>query len=57
VEKETIWTAISRGDFGDIKRQRDGGKGFNGVVARHRDYVNPLLTALEATSSVNGSEV
>jgi beta-lysine 5,6-aminomutase alpha subunit len=48
VESETIWTAIARGDFADVKRSREGGKGFAGVVARDPDYVNPLLDALEA---------
>ncbi len=48
VESETIWTAIARGDFADVKRSREGGKGYNGVVARDADYLNPLLDALEA---------
>ncbi len=47
VETESIWTAISRGAFADVKRTREGGKGFAGVVARRPDYVNPLLEALE----------
>jgi beta-lysine 5,6-aminomutase alpha subunit len=47
VEKETIWGAIARGDFADVKRLRDGGKGYKGVVARHPEYLNPLLSLLE----------
>ncbi|AKT41660.1 lysine 5,6-aminomutase subunit alpha [Chondromyces crocatus] len=47
VRKETIWDAIGRGAFGDVKRTRTGGKGFRGVVERHADYVNPILEALE----------
>ena len=50
VHGETIWTAIERGAFADVKRTRTGGKGFKGVVERHADYVNPLLAALEASS-------
>jgi beta-lysine 5,6-aminomutase alpha subunit len=46
VERETIWTAISRGAFADVKRTRTGGKGYAGVVAK-ADYVNPFLEALE----------
>jgi beta-lysine 5,6-aminomutase alpha subunit len=49
VDKEGIWSAIARGAFADVKRPREGGKGFKGVVARSPDYVNPLLTALEAS--------
>jgi beta-lysine 5,6-aminomutase alpha subunit len=31
-----------------VKRTRTGGKGYAGVIRRDRDYVNPLLEALEA---------
>jgi beta-lysine 5,6-aminomutase alpha subunit len=48
VERETIWDAIGRGAFADVKRTRTGGKGLAGVVTRDADYVNPLLEALEA---------
>jgi beta-lysine 5,6-aminomutase alpha subunit len=47
VKEESIWSAIARGAFADVKRTRTGGKGFAGVVARTDDYVNPLLEALE----------
>jgi beta-lysine 5,6-aminomutase alpha subunit len=47
VERESIWEAIGRGAFADVKRTRTGGKGFAGVVARDGDYMNPLLDALE----------
>ncbi|RYE76844.1 MAG: D-lysine 5,6-aminomutase subunit alpha, partial [Myxococcales bacterium] len=47
VAAETIWTSIGKGVFGDVKRTREGGKGFKGVFARHEAYVNPFLKALE----------
>lgn len=47
VRRETIWDAIGRGAFGDVKRKRNGGKGHAGVVARHPDYLNPILQVLE----------
>jgi beta-lysine 5,6-aminomutase alpha subunit len=47
VKRETIWEAIGRGAFADVQRTRTGGKGYAGVVARVREYVNPLLAALE----------
>lgn len=50
VQKETIWKAIGRGAFADVKRTRTGGKGHAGVVRRSEAYVNPLLDALEASS-------
>jgi beta-lysine 5,6-aminomutase alpha subunit len=47
VSREGIWTAISRGAFADVKRTKEGGKGYAGVVARGDAYVNPILDALE----------
>jgi len=47
VRGETIWDAIARGAFADVKRTRTGGKGHAGVVERHAEYVNPILEALE----------
>jgi beta-lysine 5,6-aminomutase alpha subunit len=47
VKDETIWDAIGRGAFGDVKRKRTGGKGYAGVVARHPEYLNPILEVLE----------
>jgi beta-lysine 5,6-aminomutase alpha subunit len=49
VAGETIWTAIERGAFADVKRSRTGGKGYKGVFERTSDYVNPILSALEAS--------
>jgi beta-lysine 5,6-aminomutase alpha subunit len=47
VREETIWDAIGRGAFADVKRTRTGGKGHAGVVERSAEYVNPILEALE----------
>ncbi len=47
VRRETLWTAIARGAFADVKRPVDGGKGLAGVVSRTNDYVNPILEQLE----------
>ena len=47
VRADTIWDAIGRGAFADVKRTRTGGKGHAGVVERHPSYVNPILEALE----------
>jgi beta-lysine 5,6-aminomutase alpha subunit len=47
VRRETIWDAIGRGAFADVKRTRTGGKGHAGVVERHAEYVNPILDVLE----------
>jgi beta-lysine 5,6-aminomutase alpha subunit len=47
VKRDTIWEAIGKGAFADVKRTRTGGRGFAGVLERAKDYVNPLLVALE----------
>lgn len=49
VKRDSIWEAISRGSFADVKRTREGGKGFAGVAPRAKDYVNPILDELEKT--------
>ncbi len=46
VRRESIWEAIARGAFADVKRTRTGGKGYGGVVERAEGYLNPLLDAL-----------
>ena len=51
IRSETIWQAIAKGAFADIRRTREGGKGYTGVVARAPDYTNPFLEALEARAS------
>jgi beta-lysine 5,6-aminomutase alpha subunit len=47
VREKTIWEAIAQGAFADVKRDRTGGRGFEGVLPRSPGYVNPLLAALE----------
>ena len=47
VERDTIWEAVAKGAFADVKRKRDGGKGFAGVVAKSPTYMNPFVDALE----------
>jgi beta-lysine 5,6-aminomutase alpha subunit len=47
VRRDSIWDAIGHGAFGDVKRARNGGKGYAGVVERHTDYLNPILDVLE----------
>ena len=54
VRRETLWEAISRGAFADVKRTRTGGKGYSGVVERTADYLNPVLSALEGESPAAG---
>ncbi len=43
VASRGIWDSIASGLFADVKRRRDGGKGYQGVVARAPGYANPIL--------------
>jgi beta-lysine 5,6-aminomutase alpha subunit len=47
VDRDSIWEAVAKGAFADVKRKRDGGKGFAGVVAKAPTYLNPFVDALE----------
>jgi beta-lysine 5,6-aminomutase alpha subunit len=47
VERESIWEAVAKGAFADVKRKRDGGKGYAGVAAKAPTYLNPFVDALE----------
>ncbi len=42
VDKTGLFDAIEKGMFAEIKRHKDGGKGFNGVVEKAADYWNPF---------------
>lgn len=51
VHEEGLVTAIGKGDFADVKRAPDGGKGLSGVFERAADYYNPFMTKLEALNA------
>jgi len=42
VRKRDLFEAIETGMFADIKRPRNGGKGFDGVFEKTKDYYNPV---------------
>jgi beta-lysine 5,6-aminomutase alpha subunit len=41
-----LFEALRRGEFADVSRDPDGGRGFDGVVAKRDDYFNPFFAAL-----------
>ena len=43
-----LLAAIGDGTFGLMKRPPDGGKGYDGVIARADGYYNPVTDILEA---------
>jgi beta-lysine 5,6-aminomutase alpha subunit len=54
VDRDTIWNAISKGAFADVKRTRTGGKGYAGVVPRAKIYTNPIMSRLENQPAQQG---
>ncbi len=46
--------AFAKGLFADVKRQRRGGKGLDGVTLRSPEYFNPFMEQMAAELSVGG---
>lgn len=47
IREKGLMESIAEGQFADISRPVDGGKGFIGVFAKAADYSNPLMDLLE----------
>ncbi|MCR2044537.1 lysine 5,6-aminomutase subunit alpha [Anaerosalibacter massiliensis] len=43
IEEEGLFPTIERGQFGGVKRPRDGGKGLDGVSKKDTGYFNPFI--------------
>ncbi len=43
IQEEGLFTALSKGIFGDVKRPVDGGKGLDGVAQKGERYYNPII--------------
>ncbi len=48
VAYEGLFTAMSRGEFADIRRSEFGGKGLDGVFRKEPNYVNPFLDTMKS---------
>jgi beta-lysine 5,6-aminomutase alpha subunit len=48
VEREGLFAAMAKGEFADIKRPENGGKGLDGVFRKSPDYYNPFLEKMKA---------
>jgi beta-lysine 5,6-aminomutase alpha subunit len=42
VEKTGLFDAIEQGLFAEVKRPKDGGKGFEGLIRKGPAYFNPF---------------
>ncbi|MTI48886.1 lysine 5,6-aminomutase subunit alpha [Sporosalibacterium faouarense] len=43
IEQEGLFSTIEKGQFGGVKRPRDGGKGLDGVTIKDEKYYNPFI--------------
>ena len=49
----SLFKALEKGVFADIKRSFTGGKGLMGVFKKHPDYQNPVMDFIEGVSHEN----
>jgi len=47
IDNEGLFSALSKGMFGDIKRPIDGGKGLAGVTEKGANYSNPFIDLMK----------
>ena len=47
VAEEGLFQAMAKGEFADIRRPEDGGKGLSGVFRKDEEYINPFLDKLK----------
>ena len=47
VAREGLFSAMAKGEFADIKRPENGGKGLDGVIMKDKDYYNPFLEIMK----------
>ena len=47
VAEEGLFSAMSKGEFAEIKRPENGGKGLEGVFMKDGDYYNPFMESMK----------
>ena len=47
IKREGLFKTLEQGKFAGVKRPIDGGKGLDGVVAKHADYYNPFIELMQ----------
>ncbi|OQY39481.1 MAG: D-lysine 5,6-aminomutase subunit alpha [Candidatus Cloacimonetes bacterium 4572_65] len=53
VSDQGLFEAMSSGDFADIKRFEDKGKGLEGVFPKDEDYINPFMERMKVELGLN----
>jgi len=49
IEKEGLFTTLEKGNFGNVKRPKNGGKGLQGVAEKAMHYFNPFIEKMIKT--------
>ncbi|MBN1968575.1 MAG: lysine 5,6-aminomutase subunit alpha [Candidatus Delongbacteria bacterium] len=49
-----LFDSIEKAMFADVRRPKNGGKGFDGVYEKDTDYYNPFYTYLEKELNISG---
>lgn len=52
VAEEGLLNAMAKGEFAEIKRPENGGKGVDGVFMKEEGYVNPFMQRMQAELAV-----
>jgi len=47
IENEGLFTTLEKGNFGNVKRPKTGGKGLQGVVKKSTQYFNPFMERMK----------
>lgn len=47
IDKESLFDALEKGIFADIKRPKNGGKGLAGVFEKESNYYNPFIKLMK----------
>lgn len=53
VAEEGLFASLAKGEFAEIKRPEDGGKGFDGVFRKDIGYCNPFMDKMRTELKVN----
>lgn len=53
VSEQGLFIALASGEFADIKRPENGGKGLDGVFKKSEDYINPFMEKIKIELKLN----
>jgi len=53
VAEQGLFNALEKGEFADIKRNENNGKGLDGVFRRAEDYINPFMDKIKQELNID----